>query len=73
MMAKFLIKESGEMDKYSIPGVTTFEYAKIIGAENIEFGHHVFIADFAFMLMFMRAGIEWLLGVTTLASQIPAA
>ena len=49
MMAKFLVKESGEMDKYNIPGVKTFEYTKIIGVENIEFGHHILIDDFAFI------------------------
>lgn len=34
------------MDKYNIPGVKTFEYTKIIGIENIEFGKNVLIDDF---------------------------
>jgi acetyltransferase-like isoleucine patch superfamily enzyme len=34
------------MDKYKIPGVKTFEYTKIIGLENIEFGKHIIIDDF---------------------------
>lgn len=37
------------MDKYQIPGVRTFEYTKIIGIENISFGVHVLIDDFAFV------------------------
>ena len=34
------------MNKYNIPGVKTFEYTKIIGLENIEFGRDVIIDDF---------------------------
>lgn len=34
------------MDKYKIPDVKTFEYTKIIGLENIEFGKHIIIDDF---------------------------
>jgi len=34
------------MDKYKIPNVKTFEYTKIIGLENIEFGEHIIIDDF---------------------------
>lgn len=34
------------MDKYNIPGVKTFEYTKIIGLENIEFGKNIIIDDF---------------------------
>jgi len=34
------------MDKYNIPGVRTFEFTKIIGLENIEFGRNVLIDDF---------------------------
>jgi len=34
------------MDKYAIPHVKTFEYTKIIGLENIEFGKHIIIDDF---------------------------
>ena len=37
------------MDKYKIPNVKTFEYTKIIGLENIEFGKNVIIDDFAFI------------------------
>ncbi len=37
------------MDKYNLPGVKTFEYTKIIGLENITFGSHVLIDDFAFV------------------------
>ena len=32
--------------KYNIPGVKTFEYTKIIGLENIEFGTNIIIDDF---------------------------
>ncbi|EIF51224.1 DapH/DapD/GlmU-related protein [Sulfurovum sp. AR] len=35
------------MDKYKIPNVKTFEYTKIIGIENIDFGNYVIIDDFA--------------------------
>jgi galactoside O-acetyltransferase len=34
------------MDKYSIPDVKTFEYTKIIGLENIDFGKYIIIDDF---------------------------
>lgn len=34
------------MDKYKIPNVKTFEYTKIIGLENIEFGKNIIIDDF---------------------------
>lgn len=34
------------MDKYEIPNVKTFEYTKIIGLENIEFGKYIIIDDF---------------------------
>ena len=34
------------MDKYKIPNVKTFEYTKIIGLENIEFGENIIIDDF---------------------------
>ncbi|HNY13500.1 MAG TPA: acyltransferase [Candidatus Wallbacteria bacterium] len=34
------------MDKYKINGVKTFEYTKIIGLENIEFGKNIIIDDF---------------------------
>lgn len=34
------------MDKYKIPKVKTFEYTKIIGIENIDFGKYVIIDDF---------------------------
>jgi acetyltransferase-like isoleucine patch superfamily enzyme len=37
------------MDKYNIPGVKTFEYSKIIGIENIQFGTNIIIDDFAFV------------------------
>ena len=37
------------MDKYNIPGVKTFEYTKIIGLENIQFGKNIIIDDFAFV------------------------
>lgn len=35
------------MDKYKIPNVKTFEYTKIIGIENIDFGNYIIIDDFA--------------------------
>jgi galactoside O-acetyltransferase len=34
------------MKRYNIPEVTTFEFTKIIGIENIEFGKKVIIDDF---------------------------
>jgi acetyltransferase-like isoleucine patch superfamily enzyme len=34
------------MDKYNIPDVKTFEYTKIIGLENIDFGKYIIIDDF---------------------------
>jgi len=34
------------MDKYKIPRVKTFEYTKIIGIENIDFGKYIIIDDF---------------------------
>lgn len=34
------------MPEYAIPGVKTFEFTKIIGIENIEFGTDVIIDDF---------------------------
>lgn len=34
------------MDKYKIPHVKTFEYTKIIGLENINFGKNIIIDDF---------------------------
>ena len=37
------------MDKDKIPNVKTFEYTKIIGLENIEFGENIIIDDFAFI------------------------
>lgn len=37
------------MDKYNISGVKTFEYTKIIGLENIEFGQNIIIDDFVFI------------------------
>ncbi|MBX9253314.1 acyltransferase [Desmonostoc muscorum CCALA 125] len=37
------------MNKYNIPSVTTFEYTKIIGLENIEFGKNIIIDDFVFI------------------------
>jgi acetyltransferase-like isoleucine patch superfamily enzyme len=37
------------MSSYNIPGVRTFEYTKIIGLENIEFGADVLIDDFVLL------------------------
>jgi len=34
------------MDKYDIPNVKTFEYTKIIGIDNIDFGKYIIIDDF---------------------------
>ncbi|MEN6475451.1 MAG: acyltransferase [Syntrophaceae bacterium] len=34
------------MEKYNLPGVTTYEFTKIIGIENITFGVHIIIDDF---------------------------
>ena len=35
-----------EMNKYNIPYVKMFEYTKIIGLENIDFGKNIIIDDF---------------------------
>lgn len=37
------------MEKYNIPGVRTFEFTKILGIDNIEFGQNIIIDDFAFI------------------------
>jgi acetyltransferase-like isoleucine patch superfamily enzyme len=37
------------VDKYNIPGVKTFEFTKIIGVENIQFGKNILVDDFAFI------------------------
>jgi acetyltransferase-like isoleucine patch superfamily enzyme len=37
------------MNQYNIPGVRTFEFSKIIGIENIQFGTNIIIDDFAFV------------------------
>jgi galactoside O-acetyltransferase len=37
------------MDKYNIPGVKTFEFTKVLGIENIQFGQNIIIDDFAFV------------------------
>jgi len=37
------------MTKYNIQGVTTYEFTKIVGIENIEFGKNVIIDDFVFI------------------------
>jgi galactoside O-acetyltransferase len=34
------------MTQHAIPGVTTFEFTKIIGIENIQFGTNIIIDDF---------------------------
>lgn len=44
------------MDKYNIPCVKTFEYTKIIGLENIEFGENVIIDDF--VLIYAKENIK---------------
>lgn len=36
-------------DKYNIPGLISYEYTKIVGIENIEFGNPVIIDDFVFI------------------------
>lgn len=45
------------MDKYNIPGVKTFEFTKIIGIENIEFGENVLIDDFTLIVARKRIRI----------------
>lgn len=37
------------MDKYGIPNVQTFEFTKIVGIENIQFGKNIRIDDFTFI------------------------
>ena len=43
-------------DKYNIPHVKTFEYTKIIGIENINFGKYIIIDDF--VLIYARETID---------------
>ena len=44
------------MGKYNIPNVKTFEYTKIIGLENIEFGKNIIIDDFT--LIYAKENIK---------------
>jgi acetyltransferase-like isoleucine patch superfamily enzyme len=44
------------MDKYKIPGVQTFEFTKIIGLENIDFGKNIIIDDF--VLIYAKENIK---------------
>lgn len=37
------------MSMHGIPGVKTFEYTKIVGIDNITFGHDIIIDDFVFI------------------------
>lgn len=37
------------MSKYNIPYAKTFEFTKIVGIENIEFGKYIIIDDFVFI------------------------
>ena len=37
------------MVDYKIPGVVTFEFTKILGLDNIEFGRNIIIDDFVFI------------------------
>ena len=37
------------MDRYQIPHVKTFEFTKIIGLENIDFGKYIIIDDYVFV------------------------
>jgi len=34
---------------YNIPGVKTYAYTKIIGIDNVKFGHDIIIDDFVFI------------------------
>lgn len=43
-------------NKYDIPQVKTFEYTKIIGIENIEFGKHIILDDY--VLIYARDKIR---------------
>jgi len=45
-----------KMSKYNIEGVKTFEFTKIIGLENIEFGKNIIIDDFT--LIYATAPIK---------------
>ena len=45
------------MNKYNIKNVKTFEYTKIIGIENIEFGNYVIIDDF--VLIYAKEKIKF--------------
>ncbi|MHC5860780.1 acyltransferase [Nostoc sp.] len=45
------------VDKYGIQTVSTFEYTKIIGLENIEFGRNIIIDDFVFIYAKKRINI----------------
>src|ERR1700738_1584489 len=45
------------MPDYNIPGVKTFEYTKIIGIENIEFGTAIVLDDFT--LIYAKGRIKF--------------
>jgi galactoside O-acetyltransferase len=44
------------MERYNIPGVKTFEFTKIIGLDNIEFGCNIIIDDF--VLIFAKERVK---------------
>ena len=56
------------MDKYKIPNVKTFEYTKIIGIENIEFGKNIIIDDFVLIYAKEKIKIENFVHIASFSS-----
>lgn len=56
------------MDKYKIPDVKTFEYTKIIGLENIEFGKNIIIDDFVLIYAKEKIKIESFVHIASFTS-----
>lgn len=46
-----------KIDKYNLKGVKTFEYTKIVGIENVEFGNNIIIDDFVLIYATSRIKI----------------
>ena len=61
------------MDKYNIPGVRTFEFTKLLGIENIEFGQNIIIDDFAFVYATTRMKIGNYVHIACFASVVGGA
>lgn len=56
------------MDKYKISNVKTFEYTKIIGLENIEFGNNIIIDDFVLIYAKEKIKIDSFVHIASFSS-----